>query len=219
MINVPEAKQLIIQTGSCAKIDLTNHQKNEVTGYILAGGKSSRMGTDKGLILFKGKPIIQHIINQLQPAVSKVVIVSDNAAYSGFGFEVITDIIKNMGPAGGIYSALAHSHTTQNFVLSCDMPFVNTAAIEYIIQHTSQSQIILPVHKGLTEPMFGVYTKSCLTLWRSLIQEGILKLHHMAARFDLLKLDTGSNPLFKDPLFVNINTPDDFEKALIKPLL
>lgn len=188
-------------------------KKNTVTGYILAGGKSSRMGTDKGLMLLDGKPLIEHIIEQLKPAVGNLVIVSNNPAYAAFGYELITDLVKDIGPAGGIYSALTHSKTDKNFILSCDMPFVTTAAIDFIIQQTSSAQIILPVHKGQMEPMFGLYSKSCLTQWHALIQQGFLKLQEMVCHFNLLKLDVDGNHIFADPLFININTPEDFKKA------
>lgn len=171
------------------------------------------MGTDKGLMLLDGKPLVQHIIEQLKPAVGKLVIVSNDPAYATFGYELFSDIVKDIGPAGGIYSALTHSHTDKNFILSCDMPFVTTAAIEFIIQQPSSAQIILPVHNGQMEPMFGLYSKSCLAQWYALIQQGFLKLHEMVGRFDLLKLETGGNPVFSDNLFVNINTPEDFKKA------
>ena len=192
---------------------MQEHKKNSVTGYILAGGKSSRMGSDKGLLLLNDKAIIQHIIEQLQPVVDKLVIVSNNPAYAALGYELITDIVKDMGPAGGIYSALTHSHTDKNFILSCDMPFITSTAIEFIIRQPLSSQIILPVRNGQMEPLFGLYSKSCLPQWHALIQQGFLKLQEMVSRFDLLKLEVSGNPIFTDDLFVNINTPEDFKKA------
>src|ERR1035437_7677768 len=98
--------------------------KNNLNGYILAGGKSSRMGTDKGLLVFNKKTIIQHVIAQLKPVVKEVIIVSNNRDYEKFGVKVIADIIKNIGPAGGIHAALSHSNTNHNFIVSCDMPFI-----------------------------------------------------------------------------------------------
>ncbi|MCX6312923.1 MAG: NTP transferase domain-containing protein, partial [Bacteroidetes bacterium] len=74
---------------------------NTITGFILAGGKSSRMGTDKGLIIFNEETIIQQVIAQLKPVVNNLVIVSNNTTYEKFGLEVIGDIIKDIGPAGG----------------------------------------------------------------------------------------------------------------------
>jgi molybdenum cofactor guanylyltransferase len=192
-----------------------NNSKHTVTGYILAGGKSSRMGTDKGLILFNGKSIIEHIMEQLQPVTDKVIIVSNNPAYEKFGVEVITDLVREIGPAGGIFTALSHSKTAQIFVLSCDMPFVTTAAIEYVIQHASQSQITIASHDGRSEPLFGIYSKSCLTLWDMLIKKGFLKLQEMVAEFDLLKLNMDGSPLFTRNVFININTPEDLKNLKI----
>ena len=185
-----------------------------MNGYILAGGKSSRMGSNKGLMLFKGKPLIQHVIEQLEPAVKRVVLVADNAAYEQFGLDVIPDLIKDIGPAGGVYSALMHTDTGHNFIVSCDMPFVKTNAIEYIIQRSFHSQITLPVHHQKTEPLCGVYAKECLTKWHELVLQNVIRLHDMITYFKLLKLNVDNNKLFNDPLFQNINTKYDFESAL-----
>lgn len=189
---------------------------NGVNAYVLAGGKSSRMGSDKGLMLFKGKPLIQHVIEQLEPAVNRVVLVANNAAYEDFGLEVIEDTIKGIGPAGGIYSALKHTGASRNFIVSCDMPFVTTGVIEFIIQSSFQSQVTLPVHHQKTEPLCGVYAKECLTKWYELIQQNIVRLNDMITYFKLLKLNVDNNELFIDPLFQNINTQYDFENALNK---
>lgn len=192
-----------------------NNSKNTVTAYILAGGKSSRMGKDKGLILFNGKAIIQHIIEKLQPVTDKVVIISNNPAYDKFGVEVIEDLIRNLGPAGGIFTALSHSQNEKNLILSCDTPFITTEAIEYIFQHSDLSQISWPIYDGKIEPLFGVYSKSCLAKWEKLIHNGILKLQEIASNFNLNQLNVDNNPLFNKNIFTNINTPEDFENLKI----
>ena len=183
-------------------------------GYILAGGKSSRMGSDKGLLFFNGKPIVQIIIEQLQPAVNKTIIVSNNSDYEKFGLEVIPDLIQGKGPAGGIHAALSHMDSEQIFIVSCDMPYITAKAIQYMMEQASHSQITLPTNHGKAEPLFGVYSKECLPLWQQLIEQGMIKLQEMAARFDLLKLNTNNNELFNDSLFLNINDKNDFQKAL-----
>lgn len=190
-----------------------SNQANHINGYILAGGKSSRMGMDKGLMVFNGKSIIQFVIEQLQPVVKKIVIVSNNPEYNKFGFEVIADLIKDIGPAGGIYTALNHTDTELNFIVSCDMPFITKDAIEFIFQNTAHSQIILPVHHGKTEPLFGIYSKDCLTKWLELIQQGIIKLQEIVSHFRSKKINVENNLLFNDLLFMNINTKNDFENA------
>lgn len=183
-------------------------------GYILAGGKSSRMGIDKGLMLLNGKAIVQYVIDQMQPVVGKLVIVSNNQEYSKFGFEVINDLIHDIGPAGGIYSALNHSTTEKNFIISCDMPFVNSDAIRFVVKNAFQSEITIPLHHQNVEPLFGVYSKTCLPKWEELIGNGMLKMHDLIEYFNVLKLDVGINDLFAGNIFMNINTNSDFEKAI-----
>ena len=189
------------------------NQINNVNGYILAGGKSSRMGTDKGLLIFKEKAIIEYVIEQLQPAVNRLTIVSNNPEYKKFGFSVIADLIKEIGPAGGIYTALNHTDTGFNFVVSCDMPFVTRAAIEFIIKHKGQSQIILPTLRGKMEPVFGIYAKDCLFEWYELMKKGVIKLQEMVSHFDLKKIAVDNNSLFSNSCLMNINTKNDFENA------
>ena len=188
--------------------------KKNINAYILAGGKSSRMGTDKGLLIFNGKAIVQAIIEQLQPAVDNTVIVSNNAEYEKFGLEVIPDLIKDKGPAGGIHAALSHTDVEQIFIVSCDMPNITARAIHYMIEQATHSQITLPVDHGKTEPLFGVYSKKCLPLWQQLIEQGMIKLQEMVTRFDLLKINVDNNKLFNESLFLNINDKNDFQKAL-----
>ncbi|MCF8451852.1 MAG: molybdenum cofactor guanylyltransferase [Pedobacter sp.] len=174
------------------------------------------MGRDKGLMPFKGKPLIQYVIEQLMPAVKSIVLVANNQEYKDFGLEVIGDYIKDIGPAGGIYTALRHTDASCNFIVGCDMPFVTTAAVEFIIQSSVQSQITLPVYHQTIEPLFGIYTKECSTKWHELVQQNIVKLNDMITYFKLQKLNMDNNELFSANLFRNINTQHDFANALNK---
>ena len=190
--------------------------KKNINGYILAGGKSSRMGTDKGLLHFHGKPIVQTIIDQILPTVNKTVIVSNNAEYEKFGLEVFADLITDVGPAGGIHAAMTHTDSEQILVVSCDMPYITTDAIQYMIEQASQSQITLPLNREKIEPLFGVYSKKCLPLWQQLIEQGMIKLQEMVTHFELLKINIETNELFNDLLFLNINDKNDLQRALKK---
>ncbi len=189
---------------------------NTINGYILAGGKSLRMGIDKGLILFNGKAIIQHVMEQVKPAVNKLVIVSNNPDYEKFGIEVISDLVTNIGPAGGIHVALNHTDVEKNFIVSCDMPFVTSRSIEFVISQTAQAQITLPIYHQKIEPMFGVYSKGCLSKWNDLIRQNIFKLQDLISYFSILKLNVDDNNLFNDSVFFNVNTKEDLEKAIKK---
>lgn len=192
---------------------MTNNPKN-TNGYILAGGKSSRMGRDKGLLIFNDEAMIQTIIDQVEPAVNKTIIVSNNPAYKKFGLEIIPDIIKEKGPAGGIHATLQHTDSDKIFVVSCDMPFISSKAIQYLLREASQAQITLPLHHGKPEPLFAVYSKECLPLWQQLIQQEMVKLQEMVSCFDLRTINIDDNELFHDSFFLNINDENDLKKAL-----
>ena len=190
--------------------------KENITGYILAGGRSSRMGEDKGLILLNRKPIISYVINQLRPAVDKIIIVSNNTVYAQFGYEVIEDTIKNIGPSAGILAALNHTDTEKNFIVSCDMPFITTSSIEYIINKSNDYQIAVPIYKDKYEPMFAVYSKECVNKWEELIMLGTFKMMYIINHFSVLKLNVDNNQEFNDSIFININTKEDLQKAIDK---
>jgi len=182
--------------------------------YILAGGKSSRMGTDKGLLLFEGKPMIQYVIEQMQPIFDKLAIVSNNPEYEKFGLEVIPDLIKDIGPAGGIYTALHHSEAKLNFMLSCDMPFITKEAIEFLVKNAGENQIVLLENQGKLEPLFGLYAKDCEAVWLQLIQQNTIKLQDMVSYFKLKIIPIENNEIFAASFFKNINTKEDFNNAL-----
>ena len=183
-------------------------------GYILAGGKSSRMGADKGLLLFEGKPMIQYVIEQMQLIFDKLVIVSNNPEYEKFGLEVIPDLIKNIGPAGGIYTALHHSESKLNFIVSCDMHFVTQEATAFIVKNADENQIVLLENQGKLEPLFGIYAKDCEAVWLQLIQQKKVKLQEMVLYFKLKIIPIANNEIFAASFFKNINTKEDFNNAL-----
>ena len=184
------------------------------TGYILAGGKSSRMGEDKGLKIFNEKPLVQTVIDQMQLVFNQLVIVSNNSDYQQFGLEVIEDEVKNIGPAGGIYTALQHSKTDKNFIVSCDMPFITAEAIAFMLKNSNDLEIMLPERNGQLEPLFGVYSKKCLPKWKTLIDNDCIKLQNMVTNFDLKMIDVSEYNSFSEKLFQNLNTPNEFKNAL-----
>lgn len=129
---------------------------------------------------------------------------------------MIADLIKDIGPAGGIHTALSHTDAEQIFVVSCDMPYITTDAIQYMIEQASQSQITLPLNHERMEPLFGVYSKKCLPIWQQLIEQGMIKLQEIVTHFELLKVNIDNNELFNDLLFLNINDKNDLQRALKK---
>ena len=106
---------------------------------ILCGGKSSRMQTEKGLTLYKNKPFIEHIIDAVLPITSTIQLITNSTDYNYLKYETIKDIIKDKGPISGIYTALVHSGTELNLILSCDIPLISTKIIRELIERHKSS--------------------------------------------------------------------------------
>ena len=96
-----------------------------ISGFILAGGKSSRMGTDKVLLVFQEKPLIKHMIGLIRSMCDMVAISGQNSDYTSFGIELVPDLNSDCGPIAGIFSALKYSVSDWNLFISVDVPFVN----------------------------------------------------------------------------------------------
>lgn len=192
---------------------MTNQLNNYINFYLLAGGKSSRMGTDKGLLTMHGKCMIEFAIEQIKPIAKNIFIVTDNKDYKKFNLELIADEIKDIGPAGGIYTALKHSDTKFNFIISCDMPFITSEAIEYLISQCVDFEITLPVLDHQTEPLFALYSKNITHEWLQNLKQRNYKLQELVNHFKVQKINVDSHPLFSKKLFMNINTPYDLEIA------
>lgn len=147
-------------------------EKKNITGIILAGGKSSRMGTDKGLLKLNKKPFVQHSIDALKPLVSEILIVSDNSDYDEFGYKRVEDIIKSAGPVSGIYSGLEASKTKYNLMLSCDIPMINTEVLQKLIDATDDtSDIIQAESNGKTMPLIALYKKHIKDTFKNFLEQ------------------------------------------------
>lgn len=187
--------------------------KNNVTGIILAGGKSSRMGSDKGIVDLNGKRFIDHILEAVLPNVNEVIIIANNDNYNNLGYKVVKDKIQDCGPLGGIYTGLMNSKTENNIVVSCDIPFINSDLVKYILENTSNADITVPVYKGNIEPLCAIYTKRTSDQIYNLIMNKDLKIQNILKYFITKELFiTKMQKFYTDKLFVNINTPEELKQ-------
>lgn len=187
----------------------------EVTGIILAGGKSSRMGTDKGLQLLCGKPMISYTIEALTGLCSQIIISSSSNAYAGFGFNIVADEFPGIGPMGGIYSSLKQSTSTKNLILSCDLPLVTHQLMEYILQQGEKYEVAVPWEGGSHyEPLCGFYNRSVINKLKSFIEKGNYKLPDLFKEININQLIINEKSAVHQPnLFLNVNTSADLLKA------
>jgi molybdopterin-guanine dinucleotide biosynthesis protein A len=153
--------------------------RSELTGIILAGGKSSRMGREKGLVDFRGKPLIQYGLDLLSHYTERTLISSSNSDYLSFGFEIIPDPVVGQGPAAGIAAALKSSRSVWNIVIACDLPFLQPELIDCLLENTGSCQAVIPVHNGVMEPLAGIYHQELAGHFEIAIDSGELALHRI----------------------------------------
>lgn len=186
---------------------------------IQAGGRSSRMGEDKGLLKFGNYRMAGYILEQVRGLGHKNFIVSNRSQeYLEFGLPVYPDIYPEIGPLGGFHTVLSHLDTEYAVVLACDMPFINRALLRYILSLRVDYDIVVPrlAENQFAEPFRAVYSKNCLPAIEKSIAE---EKRRVISFFDGLRVRyVGVDEIHRfDPeekSFFNVNTPEDLEEAL-----
>lgn len=188
-------------------------KRTNIEAVILAGGKSSRMGTSKAFLEINGKTMLSSVIAAVRPIVEKLSIIANADEYNTFGLPVHEDLIKGLGPAGGIYTALKNATTSKVLILSCDTPFISSELLHYICADCGTEWIRVPEHQSRREPLLAVYDTGCLNKLEMYIQEGIIKMQQL---LDLLNAKSIMIPEERFPahLFDNLNTPEDIYQLI-----
>ena len=183
-----------------------------ITGIILSGGKSSRMGSDKGFMKYNGKAFIQHSIDALNPLVTEIIIVSNNADYDVFGLKRIEDIMKNAGPLAGLYSGLKESKTDYNLVLSCDIPLIKTVVLQKLVDAIDEdSEIIQIESQQKNMPLIALYKKQCKRTFLELLNKGERRLQFAVDQCLVKHVILHENEW---EFVQNINTPEQLNAIL-----
>lgn len=187
-----------------------------MTAIILAGGRSTRMGYDKAFIKLDGLSLVNRQLKILRKIFKKIIIVTNNPdRYKFNGIQIVSDIISHRGPLSGIYSGLVSSDSFYNFVVACDMPFINTRLIKYMDRLKKGFDIVAPRVKNGYETLFAIYSKNCILPIYDILHSDNFRITGL---FDKLKLKIiGEQEMIKfgDPkiLFMNINTQEDQRSA------
>lgn len=175
-----------------------------ITVSILCGGKSSRMQTEKGLVLYNGKPFIKHIIDAVLPISHHIQLITNGSDYNEFNYKIVNDIVENKGPIGGIYSALMNSESELNLVLSCDIPLISTAILSKLIEnHKPNSEVSVFEVSGRIHPLIGIYSKKIIPVLKHSIDENQLKMMDF---LDEIALQINSISGERSKQFQNINS-------------
>lgn len=185
--------------------------KKEVAAYVLAGGKSSRMGQDKGLMPLHGKPMVAYVLDSLKEMAQNITVVSNQKEYELLGYEVISDEVKDIGPMGGLLTALNHTSTKKNMVVACDTPLVTADLWQVLWQYGSEHQVVVFSVNGKIQPLFGIYDKSILPIVQELIIHQSYKMQNIVAQVDSKILPLEDYPQLNSKQLFNINTPQEFQ--------
>ena len=134
-----------------------------LTAFVLAGGKSRRMGQDKALLQYQGHYLVEYPIRVLRQITQDVRIVGDSAKYSFLGLPVVPDSVESKGPLSGIYSALKISPSDYNLFLACDMPLMRAEFFSLLLARIhGNDAIVMRFEDGTMEPLCSIYRSSCL---------------------------------------------------------
>lgn len=147
---------------------------NDITGIILSGGKSIRMGTNKSLLKIGDETIIERTAKLIKALFKDVMIITNTPLEYGFlNLPLYEDIYKNKGPLAGIHAGLSKSKTEKNFVISCDMPLMTNGMIEYLTEYPTKKLITIAKADGFIQLLCGVYSKKCLPLIEMIFKDFI----------------------------------------------
>lgn len=188
----------------------------EVSGVILAGGKSSRFGRNKALATLGGRTIIEDLVLRFRRAFGEVIVVaSDPSPYEGLGVKVARDRVPGKGPLGGIHAGLASAANPRSFCLACDMPFASLELAAYMASLDPEADAVVPRIGDYYQPMHAIYAQTCLPAIERQLSEPDVKIiaFYSAVRMRLVSEEEVRR--FGDPgrVFFNINTPSDYGRA------
>ncbi|MBK7554743.1 MAG: molybdenum cofactor guanylyltransferase [Flavobacteriales bacterium] len=181
------------------------------TGVVLAGGQSSRMGTDKALIQVNERSLLQHAIDLLRPHVREILVIGDPAKYTPEHATVIPDDEPGKGPLGGLVTALRHARYVRVLVLACDLPNLNDRLIALLKSELhGDRDAVVPNHSGYIEPLAAAYHRHAIEDFDDCLKNDVLKMSKALERIHTAYTDVepGEDGWPQD-LFKNVNAPTD----------
>ncbi|MBN1619580.1 molybdenum cofactor guanylyltransferase [candidate division WOR-3 bacterium] len=183
---------------------------------ILAGGKSSRFGSDKAFAKYGDSTFVESVFLCMKNIFNRVIIVTNNKKlYSGFDAKIVEDIVPGRGPLGGIYTGLKTAMSRRIFVVACDMPLLREDFISYMTS-IEKGDVIVPKIGLFTEPLHALYSKSCLTHIERQLKENDNRIKSFFGKVQTVYIKEDVLRKF-DPevkMFFNVNEKKDLAEAL-----
>lgn len=192
-----------------------------MTGIVLAGGESRRMGVNKAQLRVDGIPLIERVVTILSGIFPRIIVVANAPLHLTLpGLTVVNDIFRGMGPLAGIHAGLLHSADEYNFVAACDMPYLDPALISHLLSLASGHEIVVPTTGGRPEPLHAVYARSLVPRIEALLAEDRRMIQGLYENARVRYVPENETDQI-DPLrrsFLNLNTPDEYKEATCSDL-
>jgi molybdopterin-guanine dinucleotide biosynthesis protein A len=190
----------------------------DVTGVLLAGGNSRRMGEDKRYLVVGEQTLLERGLAVLRSIFQEVlVVIAQDSPSLDVDARVVRDLVPDCGSLGGLYTGLTQATTPYIFVVACDMPFLDPAVITQFTSRRASADIVIAKLAARLHPMHALYSKVCLPVLEQMIRARQLKIHEMLSHASLhVRYVTDADLLTIDPSgrsFQNVNTPADLEVA------
>jgi molybdopterin-guanine dinucleotide biosynthesis protein A len=200
-----------------------------VAGFIQAGGRSSRMGTDKAWLEIENRPMIERLLAEVRPVVNSLSIIVNAAnphlqryesLAASYDAIVIHDLHDHRGPLGGIGTALTcckNDRYQSALILACDMPFITTEFLAFLVDlhQREANQLTLPVDRGeRLQPLAGVYSAACLPAVEQMLNEDDLRVEDLCRRVKTRRVAFSelAGLMNAERLFVNINSIEEYRR-------
>jgi molybdenum cofactor guanylyltransferase len=185
-------------------------------GFVLAGGRSSRMGRDKALLPLPGvaandtETMIGRVARLVQGAAGSVTLIGPAERYASLGYAVISDKVENCGPLAGVYTALDATTADWNLIAACDMPGLTMDLLENLFRAAESSAADCAVPKSVTglDPLCAVYHRRCAAAAALAIERKILKMHDFISNLQVLFYPVSDSAALR-----NVNTPAEWSSA------
>ena len=190
-----------------------------VTAFVLTGGRSSRMGSDKALLSYRGQTLLERALQTAAAVAGRAVIVGPRERYAAYG-EVVEDIFADCGPLAGIHAALGATQTEFNLVLSVDMPLMTSEFLRWLLEQASSSSdlIVVPEALGGQQPLCAVYHRGVDIVAEQALYSGDYKIGHLFSHVPTRYISEAEmgEAGFSPEIFSNVNTMAEYETLVVE---
>jgi molybdopterin-guanine dinucleotide biosynthesis protein A len=191
-------------------------ERPRVTGFVVAGGESQRIGRDKALLAWGEGTLLDHAVRRLTACCNDVrILCGQEARYAECGLPLVLDRVADAGPLGGVLSGLESLDGELGLFLGVDLPGVSVALLRHLVERAPGHDAVVPRSVKGAEPLCAVYGRTCLPAIRSRVAGGELKMTSFWPEVRVLEVGFAELSAFGAPsdLFLNLNEPADYDQT------